>query len=120
MKLREPFTGLHELDALQDQEVKDFRSKMFRISEEKMQQVQLMTWSEWLQACFSPQLEPGGGATPVTDGVNDKQAEASLKVTMHFDQSQVTQYLFPTRNTYTHNIATYAQQWGERGHCHSL
>uniref|UniRef100_A0A673X1H9 Phosphatidylinositol-4,5-bisphosphate 3-kinase, catalytic subunit beta n=1 Tax=Salmo trutta TaxID=8032 RepID=A0A673X1H9_SALTR len=80
--------GLHELDALQDQEVKDFRSKMFRISEEKMQQVQLMTWSEWLQACFSPQLEPGGGATPVTDGVNDKQAEASLKVTMHFDQSQ--------------------------------
>ncbi|XP_031646965.1 phosphatidylinositol 4,5-bisphosphate 3-kinase catalytic subunit beta isoform-like [Oncorhynchus kisutch] len=82
--------GLHELDALQDQEVKDFRSKMFRISEEKMQQVQLMTWSEWLQACFSPQLEPGGGATPVTDGVNDKQAEASLKVTMHFDQSQDT------------------------------
>uniref|UniRef100_A0A8C7GZY5 phosphatidylinositol-4,5-bisphosphate 3-kinase n=1 Tax=Oncorhynchus kisutch TaxID=8019 RepID=A0A8C7GZY5_ONCKI len=80
--------GLHELDALQDQEVKDFRSKMFRISEEKMQRVQLMTWSEWLQACFSPQLEPGGGATPVTDGVNDKQAEASLKVTMHFDQSQ--------------------------------
>uniref|UniRef100_A0A673XAM9 phosphatidylinositol-4,5-bisphosphate 3-kinase n=1 Tax=Salmo trutta TaxID=8032 RepID=A0A673XAM9_SALTR len=74
--------GLHELDALQDQEVKDFRSKMFRISEEKMQQVQLMTWSEWLQACFSPQLEPGGGATPVTDGVNDKQAEASLKVTI--------------------------------------
>nr|XP_046170705.1 phosphatidylinositol 4,5-bisphosphate 3-kinase catalytic subunit beta isoform-like [Oncorhynchus gorbuscha] len=82
--------GLHELDALQDQEVKDFRSKMFRISEEKMQRVQLMTWSEWLQACFSPQLEPGGGATPVTDGVNDKQAEASLKVTMHFDQSQDT------------------------------
>uniref|UniRef100_A0AAZ3PH03 phosphatidylinositol-4,5-bisphosphate 3-kinase n=1 Tax=Oncorhynchus tshawytscha TaxID=74940 RepID=A0AAZ3PH03_ONCTS len=69
--------GLHELDALQDQEVKDFRSKMFRISEEKMQRVQLMTWSEWLQACFSPQLEPGGGATPVTDGVNDKQAEVS-------------------------------------------
>ncbi|XP_055736544.1 phosphatidylinositol 4,5-bisphosphate 3-kinase catalytic subunit beta isoform-like [Salvelinus fontinalis] len=82
--------GLHELDALQDQEVKDFRSKMFRISEEKMQRVQLMTWSEWLQACFSPQLEPGGGATTDTDGVNDKQAEASLKVTMHFDQSQDT------------------------------
>uniref|UniRef100_A0A4W5PE91 phosphatidylinositol-4,5-bisphosphate 3-kinase n=1 Tax=Hucho hucho TaxID=62062 RepID=A0A4W5PE91_9TELE len=82
--------GLHELDALQDQEVKDFRSKMFRISEEKMQRVQLMTWSEWLQACFSPQLEPGGGAPTTTDGVNNKQAEASLKVTMHFDQSQVT------------------------------
>ncbi|KAJ7990571.1 hypothetical protein DPEC_G00301770 [Dallia pectoralis] len=82
--------GLHELDALPDQEVKDFRSKMFRISEEKMQRVQLMTWSEWLQACFSPQLEPPGGATAAIDASNDKQAEASLKVTIHFDQSQDT------------------------------
>ncbi|CAB1348130.1 unnamed protein product, partial [Coregonus sp. 'balchen'] len=73
--------GLHELDALLDQEVKDFRSKMFRISEEKMQRVQLMTWSDWSQ---------GEEPQPVTDCVNDKQAEASLKVTMHFDQSQDT------------------------------
>uniref|UniRef100_A0A6Q2Z7F3 phosphatidylinositol-4,5-bisphosphate 3-kinase n=1 Tax=Esox lucius TaxID=8010 RepID=A0A6Q2Z7F3_ESOLU len=73
--------GLHELDALPDQEVKDFRSKMFRISEEKMQRVQLMNWSEWLQACFCPQLEPVVGAAAGTDGVNDKQAETtSLKV----------------------------------------
>uniref|UniRef100_A0A6Q2Y407 phosphatidylinositol-4,5-bisphosphate 3-kinase n=1 Tax=Esox lucius TaxID=8010 RepID=A0A6Q2Y407_ESOLU len=84
--------GLHELDALPDQEVKDFRSKMFRISEEKMQRVQLMNWSEWLQACFCPQLEPVVGAAAGTDGVNDKQAETSLKVTIHFDQSQVTGY----------------------------
>uniref|UniRef100_A0A667XJ01 phosphatidylinositol-4,5-bisphosphate 3-kinase n=1 Tax=Myripristis murdjan TaxID=586833 RepID=A0A667XJ01_9TELE len=77
--------GLHELDALQDQEVKDFRSKMFRISEEKMQRVQKMTWTEWLQACFSPQLENGGGA--ITDGLNDRPAD--LKVIIHFDQSQV-------------------------------
>uniref|UniRef100_A0A6Q2XC31 phosphatidylinositol-4,5-bisphosphate 3-kinase n=1 Tax=Esox lucius TaxID=8010 RepID=A0A6Q2XC31_ESOLU len=82
--------GLHELDALPDQEVKDFRSKMFRISEEKMQRVQLMNWSEWLQACFCPQLEPVVGAAAGTDGVNDKQAETSLKVTIHFDQSQDT------------------------------
>uniref|UniRef100_A0A667XGH8 phosphatidylinositol-4,5-bisphosphate 3-kinase n=1 Tax=Myripristis murdjan TaxID=586833 RepID=A0A667XGH8_9TELE len=74
--------GLHELDALQDQEVKDFRSKMFRISEEKMQRVQKMTWTEWLQACFSPQLENGGGA--ITDGLNDRPAD--LKVIIHFDQ----------------------------------
>uniref|UniRef100_A0A667XIQ9 phosphatidylinositol-4,5-bisphosphate 3-kinase n=1 Tax=Myripristis murdjan TaxID=586833 RepID=A0A667XIQ9_9TELE len=78
--------GLHELDALQDQEVKDFRSKMFRISEEKMQRVQKMTWTEWLQACFSPQLENGGGA--ITDGLNDRPAD--LKVIIHFDQSQDT------------------------------
>uniref|UniRef100_A0A7N6F9N7 phosphatidylinositol-4,5-bisphosphate 3-kinase n=1 Tax=Anabas testudineus TaxID=64144 RepID=A0A7N6F9N7_ANATE len=78
--------GLHELDAINDQEVKDFRSKMFRISEEQMQRVQMMTWKEWLQACFSPQLEPAAG-TAITDGVNDRPAD--LKVTIHFDQSQV-------------------------------
>uniref|UniRef100_A0A7N6AR02 phosphatidylinositol-4,5-bisphosphate 3-kinase n=1 Tax=Anabas testudineus TaxID=64144 RepID=A0A7N6AR02_ANATE len=79
--------GLHELDAINDQEVKDFRSKMFRISEEQMQRVQMMTWKEWLQACFSPQLEPAAG-TAITDGVNDRPAD--LKVTIHFDQSQVS------------------------------
>uniref|UniRef100_A0A4W6CEX6 phosphatidylinositol-4,5-bisphosphate 3-kinase n=1 Tax=Lates calcarifer TaxID=8187 RepID=A0A4W6CEX6_LATCA len=63
--------GLHELDAINDQEVKDFRSKMFRISEERMQRVQMMTCAEWLQACFSPQLEPTAG-TAITDGVNDR------------------------------------------------
>ncbi|XP_072249085.1 phosphatidylinositol 4,5-bisphosphate 3-kinase catalytic subunit beta isoform [Leuresthes tenuis] len=75
--------GLHELDAINDQEVKDFRSKMFRSSEERMQRVQMMTCTEWLQACFSPQLEPAAGSA---DGVNDRPAD--LKVIIHFDQSQ--------------------------------
>uniref|UniRef100_A0A672H488 phosphatidylinositol-4,5-bisphosphate 3-kinase n=1 Tax=Salarias fasciatus TaxID=181472 RepID=A0A672H488_SALFA len=79
--------GLHELDAINDQEVKDFRIKMFRLSEERMQRVQMMTCTEWLQACFSPQLEPPA-ATAVTDGVNDRAAD--LKVIIHFDQP----YLF--------------------------
>uniref|UniRef100_A0A671VUJ5 phosphatidylinositol-4,5-bisphosphate 3-kinase n=1 Tax=Sparus aurata TaxID=8175 RepID=A0A671VUJ5_SPAAU len=78
--------GLHELDAINDQEVKDFRSKMFRMSEERMQRVQMMTYTEWLQACFSPQLEPTAG-TAITDGLNDRPAD--LKVIIHFDQSQV-------------------------------
>uniref|UniRef100_A0AAQ4RTW9 Phosphatidylinositol-4,5-bisphosphate 3-kinase catalytic subunit beta n=1 Tax=Gasterosteus aculeatus aculeatus TaxID=481459 RepID=A0AAQ4RTW9_GASAC len=78
--------GLHELDAINDQEVKDFRSKMFRLSEERMQKVQMMTCTEWLQACFSPQLEPPAGpAAP--EGLNDRPAD--LKVIIHFDQSQV-------------------------------
>uniref|UniRef100_A0A8D3BQC7 phosphatidylinositol-4,5-bisphosphate 3-kinase n=1 Tax=Scophthalmus maximus TaxID=52904 RepID=A0A8D3BQC7_SCOMX len=74
--------GLHELDAMNDQEVKDFRSKTFRISEERMQGVQMMTCTEWLQSCFSPQLEPD-----VADGAADWSAD--LKVIIHFDQSQV-------------------------------
>ncbi|XP_028274773.1 phosphatidylinositol 4,5-bisphosphate 3-kinase catalytic subunit beta isoform [Parambassis ranga] len=77
--------GLHELDAINDQEVKDFRSKMFRISEERMQRLQMLNCSEWLQACFSPQLEPAAG-TAITDGANDRPAD--LKVIIHFDQSQ--------------------------------
>uniref|UniRef100_A0A3P8PMW8 phosphatidylinositol-4,5-bisphosphate 3-kinase n=1 Tax=Astatotilapia calliptera TaxID=8154 RepID=A0A3P8PMW8_ASTCA len=77
--------GLHELDALNDQEVKDFRSKMFRISEERMQQIQMMAFSEWVQACYSPQLEPAA-VTTITAGVND--APVDLKVIIHFDQSQ--------------------------------
>ncbi|KAL6467791.1 hypothetical protein MHYP_G00234680 [Metynnis hypsauchen] len=74
--------GLHELDALQDQEVKDFRIKMQRISEEKMQRVQTMSWGEWLQSCFPPQIEVG----PFEDDWN----EGDIKITMHYNQSQDT------------------------------
>uniref|UniRef100_A0A3P9LWL3 phosphatidylinositol-4,5-bisphosphate 3-kinase n=1 Tax=Oryzias latipes TaxID=8090 RepID=A0A3P9LWL3_ORYLA len=77
--------GLHELDGINDQEVKDFRSKMQRLSEERMQRVQMMSFTEWLQACFSPQLEPSAG-TAIADGANDWPAD--LKVIIHFDQSQ--------------------------------
>ncbi|XP_072525419.1 phosphatidylinositol 4,5-bisphosphate 3-kinase catalytic subunit beta isoform isoform X2 [Salminus brasiliensis] len=77
--------GLHELDALQDQEVKDFRSKMQRISEEKMQCVQMMSWGEWLQNCFSPQIETG----PI-EGFYDTRNESDIKITMHYNQSQDT------------------------------
>lgn len=59
---------------------------MFRISEERMQRVQMMTWTEWLQAYFSPQLESGPGAA-IANGLNDRPVD--LKVTIHFDQSQV-------------------------------
>uniref|UniRef100_A0A8B9HR82 phosphatidylinositol-4,5-bisphosphate 3-kinase n=1 Tax=Astyanax mexicanus TaxID=7994 RepID=A0A8B9HR82_ASTMX len=78
-------SGLHELDALQDQEVKDFRSKMQRNSEEKMQCVQMMSWGEWLQSCFSPQIEPG----PI-DEIYDARNENDIKITMHYNQSQDT------------------------------
>uniref|UniRef100_A0A673I9I5 phosphatidylinositol-4,5-bisphosphate 3-kinase n=1 Tax=Sinocyclocheilus rhinocerous TaxID=307959 RepID=A0A673I9I5_9TELE len=75
--------GLHELDALQDQEVKDFRSKMKQISEEKMQRMQLMSWGEWLRSCYSMPLEAGS-----LENLIDKH-EGVIKITMHYDQSQV-------------------------------
>lgn len=71
------------MDALQDQQVKDFRSKMRRISEEKMQRMQLMSWGEWLRSCYSMQLETGS-----LENLIDKH-EGVIKITMHYDQSQV-------------------------------
>lgn len=82
-----PLPGLHELDAINDQEVKDFRSKMIRISEDRMQKFQMMTCTEWLQACFSPQLEPSAEPA-INGGTNERPAD--LKVIIHFDQSQVS------------------------------
>uniref|UniRef100_A0AAY5EJM9 Phosphatidylinositol-4,5-bisphosphate 3-kinase n=1 Tax=Electrophorus electricus TaxID=8005 RepID=A0AAY5EJM9_ELEEL len=74
--------GLHELDALQDQEVKDFRSKMQRISEENMQCVHMMSWGEWLQSCFSPQIEAG----PVNGYCDGSEGE--VKIIMHYSESR--------------------------------
>uniref|UniRef100_A0AAQ5XSA7 phosphatidylinositol-4,5-bisphosphate 3-kinase n=1 Tax=Amphiprion ocellaris TaxID=80972 RepID=A0AAQ5XSA7_AMPOC len=101
--------GLHELDAINDQEVKDFRCKMLRISEERMQQVQMMTCTEWLQACFSPQLEPAAG-TAIMDGVNDRPSD--LKVIIHFDQSQDSASLkVPSSSTPTELIEMALRKW---------
>uniref|UniRef100_A0AAY4D9U8 phosphatidylinositol-4,5-bisphosphate 3-kinase n=1 Tax=Denticeps clupeoides TaxID=299321 RepID=A0AAY4D9U8_9TELE len=77
--------GLHELDSLQDQEIKDFRTKMQQISKEKIQRIQVMSWEEWLRTHFSPQLEVGQ-----VDGMIEKLCEDGIKVTMHYDQSQDT------------------------------
>ncbi|XP_068601187.1 phosphatidylinositol 4,5-bisphosphate 3-kinase catalytic subunit beta isoform [Brachionichthys hirsutus] len=91
--------GLHELDAINDQEVKDFRSKMFRLSEDRMLKVQMMTCTEWLQACFSPQLEPTAEAS-ITNGLSDRTPD--LEVNIHFEQVQdpvslkVQSYCTPT------------------------
>uniref|UniRef100_A0A7N6AUT1 phosphatidylinositol-4,5-bisphosphate 3-kinase n=1 Tax=Anabas testudineus TaxID=64144 RepID=A0A7N6AUT1_ANATE len=100
--------GLHELDAINDQEVKDFRSKMFRISEEQMQRVQMMTWKEWLQACFSPQLEPAAG-TAITDGVNDRP-EVCLLVMFMVSSRHVMLFVLltadPRKSTWLDNTMT--------------
>ncbi|XP_076139133.1 phosphatidylinositol 4,5-bisphosphate 3-kinase catalytic subunit beta isoform isoform X2 [Alosa pseudoharengus] len=77
--------GLQELDSLPDQEVKDFRQKMQRISEEKLLRMQMMSYWEWLQSCFSPQMD-----VAPTDDVIDKLMEGGVKITIHYDQCQDT------------------------------
>uniref|UniRef100_A0A8D3CC39 phosphatidylinositol-4,5-bisphosphate 3-kinase n=1 Tax=Scophthalmus maximus TaxID=52904 RepID=A0A8D3CC39_SCOMX len=103
--------GLHELDAMNDQEVKDFRSKTFRISEERMQGVQMMTCTEWLQSCFSPQLEPD-----VADGAADWSAD--LKVIIHFDQSQVRKELLGVKKLHVSYTTLFC--YCSLTHCKSL
>ncbi|XP_041119907.1 phosphatidylinositol 4,5-bisphosphate 3-kinase catalytic subunit beta isoform-like [Polyodon spathula] len=76
--------GLHELDALQDPEVKEFRAKMLRVSEEKMQKLQLLTWMEWLQCSFCPLLEPN-----VPDNILDKLHGGQIVIAIRFDNSQI-------------------------------
>lgn len=85
-----PPPGLHELSAINDQEVKDFRSKMTRISEERMQTIERMTCTEWLQASYSSQLD----FTADTTTMECTDRPADLKVIIHFDQSLVRAPLF--------------------------
>ncbi|XP_016887681.1 phosphatidylinositol 4,5-bisphosphate 3-kinase catalytic subunit beta isoform isoform X2 [Cynoglossus semilaevis] len=100
--------GLHELDAINDQEVKDFRNKIVRLSEERMQRVCLMTCTEWLQACFSPQLDPGS-TTAVTDEVSE---QSDLKVIIHFEQSQDSTILkVPSSCTTTELMDLAIKKW---------
>ncbi|XP_061492720.1 phosphatidylinositol 4,5-bisphosphate 3-kinase catalytic subunit beta isoform isoform X2 [Rhineura floridana] len=75
--------GLHEFDALQDPEVKEFRIKMRRISEEKMQAVVVLSWMDWLKYTYPPELEPG-----VQDNLQDKLYGGNLVVAVHFDNCQ--------------------------------
>ncbi|XP_033006120.1 phosphatidylinositol 4,5-bisphosphate 3-kinase catalytic subunit beta isoform [Lacerta agilis] len=72
--------GLHEFDALQDPEVKEFRIKMRRISEEKMQSLVGLSWMDWLKYTYPPHLEPA-----TQENLQDKLYGGNLVVAVHFD-----------------------------------
>ncbi|KAG8580530.1 hypothetical protein GDO81_007321 [Engystomops pustulosus] len=75
--------GLHEFDALQDNEVKEFRSKMRKISEDKIQSMLSLNWVEWLKCTFPPELEPS-----IPDNIQDKLCARNLVVAIHFENCQ--------------------------------
>ncbi|XP_030078354.1 phosphatidylinositol 4,5-bisphosphate 3-kinase catalytic subunit delta isoform [Microcaecilia unicolor] len=50
--------GLHEFDSVGDQEVRDFRSKMRQLCEEKAAERQQLGWEAWMEYSFPRQLEP--------------------------------------------------------------
>ncbi|XP_020648813.3 phosphatidylinositol 4,5-bisphosphate 3-kinase catalytic subunit beta isoform [Pogona vitticeps] len=75
--------GLHEFEALQDPEVKEFRIKMRRISEEKMHSVVRLSWMDWLKHTYPPELEP-----TIQENLQDKLYSGNLVVAVHFDNCQ--------------------------------
>uniref|UniRef100_A0A672U2Q8 phosphatidylinositol-4,5-bisphosphate 3-kinase n=1 Tax=Strigops habroptila TaxID=2489341 RepID=A0A672U2Q8_STRHB len=75
--------GLHEFDALQDPEVHDFRAKMRRISEEKIQSLVGLSWMDWLKHTYPPEQEP-----VVPESFQDKLYSGNLVVAVHFDNCQ--------------------------------
>lgn len=77
-------SGLHEFDALQDPEVNDFRAKMRRISEEKIQSLVGLSWMDWLKHTYPPEQEP-----VIPESFQDKLYSGNLVVAVHFDNCQV-------------------------------
>ncbi|KAJ6669307.1 hypothetical protein lerEdw1_008116 [Lerista edwardsae] len=75
--------GLQEFDALQDPEVNEFRIKMRRISEEKMQSLVGLSWMDWLMRTYPPEQEPA-----VQENLQDKLYGGNLVVAVHFDNCE--------------------------------
>ncbi|XP_060098149.1 phosphatidylinositol 4,5-bisphosphate 3-kinase catalytic subunit beta isoform [Heteronotia binoei] len=75
--------GLHEFDALQDPEIKEFRDKMGRISEEKMKSLIGLSWIDWLKHTYPPEQEP-----VIPENLQDKLYGGNLVVAVHFDNCQ--------------------------------
>ncbi|OCT81080.1 phosphatidylinositol 4,5-bisphosphate 3-kinase catalytic subunit beta isoform [Xenopus laevis] len=75
--------GLQEFDALKDNEVIEFRSKMRSISEGKIQSLLGLTWIEWLKCTFPPELEPS-----VQDNIQGKLYGGNIVVAIHFENCQ--------------------------------
>uniref|UniRef100_A0A803WB52 phosphatidylinositol-4,5-bisphosphate 3-kinase n=1 Tax=Ficedula albicollis TaxID=59894 RepID=A0A803WB52_FICAL len=75
--------GLHEFDALQDPEVNDFRAKMRRISEEKIQSLVGLSWMDWLKHTYPPEQDP-----VIPESFQDKLYSGNLVVAVHFDNCQ--------------------------------
>lgn len=81
--------GLHEFDALKDPEVNEFRVKMRKFSEEKIQSLVGLSWMDWLKQTYPPEHEPSN-----LENLEDKLYGGKLIVAVHFENCQVVLYYF--------------------------
>ncbi|XP_054983836.1 phosphatidylinositol 4,5-bisphosphate 3-kinase catalytic subunit beta isoform [Sorex araneus] len=75
--------GLHEFDALKDPEVNEFRVKMRKFSEEKLQSLVGLSWIDWLKQTYPPEHE-----TSTLENLEDKLYGGKLIVAVHFENCQ--------------------------------
>ncbi|XP_019519455.1 PREDICTED: phosphatidylinositol 4,5-bisphosphate 3-kinase catalytic subunit beta isoform [Hipposideros armiger] len=75
--------GLHEFDALKDPEVNEFRIKMRKFSEEKIQSLVGLSWMDWLKQTYPPEHEPS-----ILENLEDKLYGGKLIVAVHFESCQ--------------------------------
>ncbi|XP_036188307.1 phosphatidylinositol 4,5-bisphosphate 3-kinase catalytic subunit beta isoform isoform X4 [Myotis myotis] len=75
--------GLHEFDALKDPEVNEFRIKMRKFSEEKIQSLVGLSWMDWLKQTYPPEHE-----SSILENLEDKLYGGKLIVAVHFENSQ--------------------------------
>ncbi|KFO32756.1 Phosphatidylinositol-4,5-bisphosphate 3-kinase catalytic subunit beta isoform [Fukomys damarensis] len=75
--------GLHEFDALKDPEVNEFRRKMRKFSEEKIQSLVGLSWIDWLKQTYPPEHDPS-----ILENMEDKLYGGKLIVAVHFENSQ--------------------------------
>uniref|UniRef100_A0A8C2UTR0 phosphatidylinositol-4,5-bisphosphate 3-kinase n=1 Tax=Chinchilla lanigera TaxID=34839 RepID=A0A8C2UTR0_CHILA len=75
--------GLHEFDALKDPEVNEFRRKMRKFSEEKIQSLVGLSWIDWLKQTYPPEHDPS-----ILENLQDKLYGGKLIVAVHFENSQ--------------------------------
>ncbi|XP_057354713.1 phosphatidylinositol 4,5-bisphosphate 3-kinase catalytic subunit beta isoform isoform X4 [Manis pentadactyla] len=75
--------GLHEFDALKDPEVNEFRIKMRKFSEEKIQSLVGLSWMDWLKQTYPPEHDPS-----VLENLEDKLYGGKLIVAVHFENRQ--------------------------------
>ncbi|XP_012580223.1 PREDICTED: phosphatidylinositol 4,5-bisphosphate 3-kinase catalytic subunit beta isoform [Condylura cristata] len=75
--------GLHEFDALKDPEVNEFRIKMRKFSEEKIQSLVGLSWIDWLKQTYPPEHE-----TSILENLEDKLYGGKLIVAVHFENCQ--------------------------------
>ncbi|XP_078413939.1 phosphatidylinositol 4,5-bisphosphate 3-kinase catalytic subunit delta isoform isoform X1 [Cetorhinus maximus] len=78
--------GLHEFDSVHDSEVNEFRASMRQFCEEKAEERQHLSWSQWMEYSFPRDLEP---IPEVSDNsITRKQSNRNIVINVKFQYTE--------------------------------